>query len=64
MTPGGRSRYKVTSTTPAPVPREEFYRTRKVEVRCSFTQEQMVQAMSAAGHWGPWFDDDAEREGI
>jgi len=59
-TPTGRSRFKVTAATPPPVPREEFYRTRKVEVRRSFTQKQMTQAMSDAGHWGPWFDDGGE----
>lgn len=59
-TPKGRSRFKVTGATPPPVPREEFYRTRKVEVRQSFTREQMAQAMCDAGHWGPWFDDGGE----
>jgi hypothetical protein len=56
-TPAGRSRYKVTSTTPPPVPRDEFYRRRGIEVRQSFTREQMGKAMLAAGHWGPWFDE-------
>lgn len=53
-TPAGRSRFKVTSTTPPPVSREEFYRTRKVEARRSFTRKELMRAITEAGHWGPF----------
>jgi hypothetical protein len=56
-TPGGRSRFKVTATTPPPVPVGEFRKSRKVEVRRTFSREQVFRAMSGSGHWGPWFDD-------
>jgi hypothetical protein len=55
---GSRSRFKVTSTTPRAVPRDEFHRTRKTETRRSFTRKQMMQAMLDTGHWGPWFSDE------
>lgn len=53
-TSGGRSRFRITSTTPPGIPREQYHCSRAVVVHRTLTRDAVARAAVRHGYWGPW----------
>jgi hypothetical protein len=54
-TQGGRSRFRITGTTPPGIPRDEYYASRRAEPRATFTAYQVALAVTRSDYaWCAW----------